>query len=92
LIENFELYPYGHDPQENPIRLLTNYPNPFNPTTTIGFVISNGSQQNIELQIFNSRGQILRRYYNLKGQGSVIWNGKDNDDKFVSSGIYLYRL
>ena len=74
-------------------KLYNNYPNPFNPTTTINFAISEKSK--VELAIYNIKGQ---RVITLKsevleaGKHSVIWNGQDNSRKRVSSGVYFYRL
>jgi len=70
-----------------------NYPNPFNPTTTIYFSIQNGSK--IELSIYNIKGQKIRSLLNdqiSSGNHSIVWNGKDDSDKKVSSGVYLYKL
>jgi hypothetical protein len=72
---------------------LSNYPNPFNPSTTISFSIQSNS--NIELSVFNTKGQITKTLANntfTKGSHSVIWNGEDNNNKQVSSGVYYYKL
>lgn len=73
--------------------LKSNYPNPFNPTTTISFSLPN--EQVIELTIFNIKGQKVKTIYSgLAGEGehSITWSGKDLNDKLVSSGIYFYKL
>jgi len=70
-----------------------NYPNPFNPTTTISFSVS--TEQDIELTIYNIKGQKIKTLYSGTadvGEHTVIWEGKDNSDKQVSSGIYVYKL
>ena len=72
---------------------LSNYPNPFNPTTTIEFSIHNDS--NIDLSIFNIKGQKIKTLANndfTKGSHSVVWNGIDELNDPVSSGVYLYKL
>ena len=72
---------------------LSNYPNPFNPSTTIEFSIQNDS--NVDLTIFNIKGQkikIIAQNEFSKGSHSVIWNGDDELGESVSSGIYLYNL
>jgi len=72
---------------------LSNHPNPFNPTTTIQYNLVNDS--NIELSIFNINGQKVKTLINenqTKGQHSSTWDGTDNNQKSVSSGIYLYKL
>jgi hypothetical protein len=72
---------------------LNNFPNPFNPTTTIEFSIQNESK--VELTIYNIKGQkikILAHNEFTKGSHSIIWNGDDESGKPVSSGVYLYKL
>jgi hypothetical protein len=60
--------------QTNPIKSLGNYPNPFNPTTTISFEMSEEVEENVELEIFNARGQMIKKFSDLRGQNSVVWN------------------
>lgn len=80
----------------NPSSLITNlnnYPNPFNPTTSISFSIQNNS--NVELTIHNIKGQKIKTLIHneyTKGNHSFIWNGDDEFNKPVSSGVYLYNL
>lgn len=72
---------------------ISNFPNPFNPSTTIEFSIKNNS--NIELSIYNMKGQIIKNLTNkefTKGSHSIYWNGNDGSEKPVSSGIYYYKL
>ncbi len=72
---------------------LDNYPNPFNPTTTISYSISNDGL--MELSVFNIKGQLVKTLVKgeqLAGNYEVVWNGKDNNQKSVSSGIYFYKL
>ncbi len=73
--------------------LNQNYPNPFNPTTTIKFSLAKSGQA--KLQIFNILGEVVATPFNSfadAGQNEVVWDGKDNNGKSVSSGIYFYRL
>jgi len=72
---------------------ITNFPNPFNPETTLFFSLPN--EQKIELTIYNLKGQKVRQL--AKGQfpsgnNSIVWNGKDDNGKPVGSGIYFYKL
>ena len=70
-----------------------NYPNPFNPTTTISFEIPNDAH--VSLEIYNVRGQMVKRLLNTHkaiGKHSVTWDGKDEQGRDCSSGIYYYRL
>ncbi len=72
---------------------ITNYPNPFNPNTTIEFNILNHS--NVELAIYNIKGQKIISLANnvfAKGSHFVVWNGLNESGDSVSSGIYLYKL
>ena len=73
--------------------LLGNYPNPFNPTTTINFSIQNNSQ--VKLTIYNIKGQKLKTLTNNlyeKGYHSIIWYGNDDFNNSVGSGVYMYKL
>ncbi|MCK5051571.1 MAG: leucine-rich repeat domain-containing protein [Candidatus Cloacimonetes bacterium] len=73
--------------------LKSAYPNPFNPTTTISFSIPEESK--VELSISNIKGQRIITLLNDQlsvGQHSVIWDGRDYNNKRVSSGVYLYTL
>jgi beta-glucosidase len=73
--------------------LSNNYPNPFNPVTTIEYYVSKPG--NIKLEIFNSLGQLvttLENRYHTIGNYKLIWNGKNNYGEPVSSGIYYYRM
>ncbi len=70
-----------------------NYPNPFNPSTIIKFDLPNS--QNIEINIYNLLGQEVRHLLNSylpSGENQIVWNGKDDDNKIVPSGIYIYSV
>ena len=74
--------------------IVGNYPNPFNPTTTIQFTISE-NRETTEIVVYNSKGQRINTLINAKipaGEHSVIWNGTDSSGRKVTSGIYYYRL
>jgi hypothetical protein len=73
--------------------LEQNYPNPFNPATTIRYHLPKAAH--VALKIYNFSGQEVRMLVNARqpaGMNSVVWDGKDQSGKEVSSGIYLYRL
>jgi hypothetical protein len=72
--------------------LFQNYPNPFNPSTTISFNISSELNDNAVVSIFNLKGQLIKTYSINSGQTSITWNGEDEFEKTVTSGIYLYKL
>ena len=73
--------------------LLRNYPNPFNPQTTIRYDLPKSCQPS--LKIFNMRGQLIRTLIGneqVAGMHSVVWDGRDQNGNIVSSGVYLCRL
>jgi len=73
--------------------ILSNHPNPFNPTTTVSFSIPD--ENHVELSIYNIKGQIIKSLLNKQitaGEHSIVWNGEDDSEKKVSSGVYLYKL
>jgi hypothetical protein len=73
--------------------LIGNYPNPFNPETTVIFTIAKSG--NVDLSIYNLKGQRVRTLANrqfLTGEHSLIWNGTDDSGTSVGSGIYFYKL
>jgi flagellar hook assembly protein FlgD len=73
--------------------LEQNTPNPFNLSTQIKFTLKESSV--IELQIYNSLGQRIKNIYQgslQEGIHSYLWDGKNNQGKTVSSGIYFYVL
>lgn len=73
--------------------LSNNYPNPFNPTTTIEYKIPKASH--VKLEIYNSIGElvtILINSFQNPGKYSIKWNGKDSRDNYVPSGVYFYRM
>jgi M6 family metalloprotease-like protein len=74
--------------------LLNNYPNPFNPETIIHFQVADANE-NVRIEIFNIRGQLVRTLANntyIAGEHSVVWNGTDDYGQSVAGGIYFYRL
>ncbi len=73
--------------------LKGNYPNPFNPSTTIAFYLPTDS--NIDLSIYNTKGQLVRKLHSgltTAGNHQIEWNGMDNNGNNSSSGVYFYRL
>jgi len=73
--------------------LSPNYPNPFNPETTISYEIA--SDGNARIDIFNLKGQLVKTLVNdnkVSGPHRVVWNGTDKYGRKVASGIYQYRL
>lgn len=82
---------------DNPINpasiSLNNYPNPFNPSTTISFNLP--KNDNVELSIFNVKGQKVKTLLNKSlsaGTHNIRWDGKTESGKSATSGIYYCRL
>jgi len=72
---------------------LTNYPNPFNPETTISFITPR--EGSTKLSVFNIKGQKLITLHNgllREGHHRIVWNGLDEKGTAVSSGIYFVRV
>lgn len=81
-------------PEPKPfISNITNYPNPFNPETNISFVLNSTSP--IQIDIYNTKGQkvksLLKQTLN-SGNHSILWNGKNDKNKSVASGLYFYKI
>ncbi|MFZ2322690.1 MAG: glucoamylase family protein [Ignavibacteriaceae bacterium] len=77
----------------NDFRLVGNYPNPFNPSTTIVFNLP--VREKVTVTIFNYLGEKVKDLINNEyeaGENQVVWNGLNDDSKQVSSGIYLYKI
>ncbi|MDD3051231.1 MAG: T9SS type A sorting domain-containing protein [Candidatus Cloacimonetes bacterium] len=69
------------------------YPNPFNPNLTISYTLP--AESDITIDIYNLKGQKvtnLIREKQISGPNYVLWNGKDSNDRSVSSGMYFYRI
>jgi len=74
--------------------LQQNVPNPFNPTTTISFVVPDGGA-NVLLRIYDSAGRLVRTLVNgnePSGTREVSWYGTNDQGQPVSSGVYFYQL
>ncbi len=75
-------------------KLLGNFPNPFNPSTTIYFNITQ-NPTSVNLEIYNIKGQKIRKLEITEEErknGSISWDGKDQSNELVGSGIYFYHL
>lgn len=88
---------YSTDNDDNvaPVYTLdaSNYPNPFNPETTIAFSVPVSGPT--ALKIYNLKGQVVRTLVNDSreaGRHNVVWNGKDDKGASVSSGMYFFRV
>ena len=74
-------------------RLYQNFPNPFNPTTTIKYSLAKASP--VQITIYNVAGQVVKLLVNEhkpKGRYNALWNGINDRGEMVSSGVYFYLL
>ena len=73
---------------------LKNWPNPFNPSTTLSFSLPEAGPA--QLAVYNLKGQLVKELchneYLSAGEHSLVWDGKDLGGKDVSSGVYFARL
>jgi len=73
--------------------LLGNYPNPFNPTTTIRYSVAAADE--VSLAVYNTRGQMVKTLVSgpaTVGAHEVIWDGRDDAGRACASGVYFCRL
>mgnify|MGYP005665968593 CR=1 FL=1 len=74
--------------------LMNNYPNPFNPSTTIGFALP--KKDIVSLEVYNILGQkvttLLQNVEYNAGVHKVVWNGTNQFSQSVTSGVYLFRI
>ena len=92
---DIEFPPTSVEPHTIPaaIQLEQNYPNPFNPSTSISYNLQNAAD--VTLDIYNVKGQKVRTLVNehkTSGSFTVDWNGIDNENNKVTSGVYFYKL
>ncbi|MCK4696565.1 MAG: T9SS type A sorting domain-containing protein, partial [Candidatus Cloacimonetes bacterium] len=87
----------GTDTDDNQVAMnsyiLSNYPNPFNPSTVIEFYLK--TEGKIILNIYNLKGQFVKNLKNdftEPGYHTILWDGTDNSGKDVCSGLYFGKL
>ncbi len=79
----------------NPVQfeLKQNFPNPFNPSTKIEYVLTTPS--NVLLEIFDVKGELVKTLVNefqIQGNQQTEWNGNANDGRRCATGVYFYHL
>ena len=80
-------------PVNDATTIYSNYPNPFNPETSISFNLENSCY--VSLQVFDIRGRLVSSLVNeilIAGKHEVTWKGIDRNGKRVASGMYFYRM
>jgi hypothetical protein len=73
--------------------LSQNYPNPFNPTTNFSYSVPNKTY--VKMAVYDIFGREIKTLLNESkdaGTYNITWNGKDNNNKQVSTGVYFYKL
>ena len=73
--------------------LLANYPNPFNPSTTLQFELPQGDK--VSLIVYDLTGREIRSLISSElpaGRHRVVWNGRDGRGHGVATGVYFYRI
>jgi hypothetical protein len=83
------------DPEGLPLvsRLHANYPNPFNPRTTIRFDIHQAGQ--VDISVFDVSGRLVKRLVNRTmsaGRYDAVWEGRDDRGRSVAAGVYFFQL
>ena len=72
---------------------ISNYPNPFNASTTIRYNIPKNGD--VRINIYNTKGQLVKTLideYKTKGNYQIVWNGKDGNGNSVSSSLYFLQI
>lgn len=96
LMEWFGIEPDAIEEEETPVvksELKGNYPNPFNPTTTIVFTLAKADK--VDINIYNLKGQKVKNLVSdnmTSGKHSIVWYGKDEKGNSLGSGIYLLKM
>ncbi len=81
------------EPDLNEFELAQNFPNPFNPNTTIAFTLP--TAQSVSVKIYDINGKFIRQVLNgemAAGLHELNWNGTDQNGEAVASGTYIYVL
>jgi hypothetical protein len=84
----------GLEPELASFALRQNFPNPFNPTTTLRFSVPTGAEH-VGLRILNVGGRVVRTLVDGPvgpGTHSRVWDGTDDRGEAVASGVYFMRL
>jgi len=86
---------YEHTSLPTKYELFQNYPNPFNPSTSIRYFVGGDSPAKVSLKIYNVAGQLVKTLVDeekFPGEYKKMWNGKNDKNEDVASGMYFYKL
>ncbi len=93
-VAQFKKEPAGPEPSiPYDFTLDQNFPNPFNPSTTIRYAIP--IDANVKLTIYDPLGReirVLQGGRQSAGSYNIVWDSRDSQNRLVPSGVYLYRL
>ena len=73
--------------------LYQNHPNPFNPSTNIGYQLAKNNH--VKITIYNTMGKLVKILvddFQSSGFRTIKWNGRNSNNDNVSSGIYFYSI
>ena len=88
ILDEFSTYEVPYE-----TKIVSSYPNPFNPSITIDYTLENDSF--VEVNVFNILGQKIKQLHKgsqFKGNNKVVWNGKNISGHRVSSGTYFIHI
>ena len=94
-VEDEDNYILQNQTNQKNFRILGNYPNPFNPSTTIRFAIGKDIQSDVVLKIYNSLGELVRSiiiYVSEAGTYEIFWDGKFSNGQDAPSDVYIYTI
>jgi len=83
----------GIDESPGRFHLSGNYPNPFNPSTTISFHLA--TQERVSLRIYDAQGKLVRTLVDRvfqAGPTEVVWDGQDSSGREAATGVYFVRF
>lgn len=82
-----------HTTLSNDFSILSNYPNPFNPVTSINYNLENNS--NVKITVYDLLGNVVNELFQgvqMAGINNVSWNATNNIGESISSGVYIYKI
>ncbi|PKN73879.1 MAG: hypothetical protein CVU50_01465 [Candidatus Cloacimonetes bacterium HGW-Cloacimonetes-3] len=96
MVNDLPIGPVANEDALSPLlsnSLHSNYPNPFNPETTIRYSVKGDAP--VAIEIYNIKGQLVKTLVNgvqAAGDHSVVWNGTDMNNKSVGNGVYYFKM